>query len=212
IPLVLGLGLTALLRGALAWIQHIQLARLETRLALTHMTRFFWHVLRLPMAFYAQRHPGDVNDRVMANDRIARLLSGQLAASAVGMVRIIFFAAIMAAYDAPLAAIGVVLSLLNLVALARMARAREDMARRLAKQQGLLAASAIGGIALIETLKSSGTERDYFRRFAGRLAGYITAEQSLAATSALLQAPPTAPTGLPHPGILVLRGPPRVAP
>lgn len=205
-PLVLGLGLTAVLRGALAWMQHIRLARFETKLALTQMTRFFWHVLRLPMAFYSQRHPGDINDRVMANDRIARLLSGELAVNAVGLVRIVFFAVIMAAYDAPLAAIGVVLSLLNLVALVRMARAREDMSRRLAKQKGLLAAAAIGGIALIETLKSSGAEHEYFRRFAGRLAGYITAEQSLSVTSSLLQALPIALSGLTNAAILGLGG------
>jgi ABC-type bacteriocin/lantibiotic exporter with double-glycine peptidase domain len=76
IPLALGLALTALLRGALAWMQRIQLARLETKLALTQTTRFFWHVLRLPMAFYSQRHPGDVNARVMANDRLATLHGG----------------------------------------------------------------------------------------------------------------------------------------
>jgi NHLM bacteriocin system ABC transporter peptidase/ATP-binding protein len=206
IPLAIGLGVTALLRGALAWMQRIQLARLETKLALTQMTRFFWHVLRLPMAFYSQRHPGDVNNRVMANDRIATLLSGELAVNAVGLMRIVFFAAIMAAYDASLAAIGIVLSLLNLIALIGAARAREDMSRRLAKQRGLLAATTVGGIALIETLKSSGSERDYFRRFAGRLAGYISAEQSLSVTSALLQALPTALTGLTNAAILGLGG------
>jgi NHLM bacteriocin system ABC transporter peptidase/ATP-binding protein len=206
IPLAIGLGLTAILRGALTWMQHIQLARFETKLALSQMTRFFWHVLRLPMVFYSQRHPGDVNSRVMANDRIARFLSGELAVNAVGLVRIVFFAAIMVAYDASLAAIGVALSLLNLVALIGAARAREDMSRRLAKQQGLLAATAIGGIALIETLKSSSTERDYFRRFAGRLANYISAEQSLSVTSSLLQVLPTTLTGLTNAAILGLGG------
>lgn len=206
IPLAIGLGLTAALRGVLAWMQRIVLARLETKLALTQMTRFFWHVLRLPMVFYSQRHPGDINDRVMANDRIATLLSGELAVNAVGLMRIVFFAAIMAAYEPSLAAIGVALSLLNLVALIYAARAREDMSRRLAKQQGLLAAAAIGGIALIETLKSSGSERDYFRRFAGRLAGYVTTEQSLSMTSALLQVLPTVLTGLTNAAILGLGG------
>jgi NHLM bacteriocin system ABC transporter peptidase/ATP-binding protein len=206
IPLAIGLGLTAILRGALAWMQQIQLARLETRLALTQMTGFFWHVLRLPMAFYSQRHPGDVNNRVMANDRIARLLSGELAVNMAGLVRVVFFAAVMVAYDAGLAAIGIVLSLVNLAALIYAARAREDMSRSLAKQQGLLAATAIGGIALIETLKSSGTERDYFRRFVGELAGYISAQQSLSFTSSLLQTLPTALTGLTNAAILGLGG------
>ncbi len=206
VPLALGLGVTAILRGALAWMQRIQFARLETKLALTQTTRFFWHVLRLPMAFYSQRHPGDVNDRVMANDRIATLLSGELAVNAVGLMRIVFFAAVMAAYDLSLATIGVALSLLNLLALLYAARARADMARRLAKQQGLLAATAIGGIALIETLKSNGGERDYFRRFAARLAAFIATEQSLSTSSSLLQVLPTLLTGLTNAAILGFGG------
>ena len=164
IPLVLGLSVTAILRGALAWMQQIQLARLESKLALTQMTRFFWHVMRLPMVFYTQRHPGDINNRVMANDRLARLLSGDLAVNAVGLVRIVFFSAIMVAYDATLAAICIVLSLLNLAALIYAAQMREDMSRRLARQQGLLGATAMGGIALIETLKAERRRTDYSRR------------------------------------------------
>jgi NHLM bacteriocin system ABC transporter peptidase/ATP-binding protein len=206
IPLAIGLACTAVLRGALAWMQQIQLARFETKLAMTHMTRFFWHALRLPMVFYGQRHPGDVNNRVMANDRLARLLSGELAVNMVGLVRIVFFAAIMVAYDPSLAAIGIALSLLNLVVLIFVARAREDMSRRLAKQQGLLAATAIGGIALIETLKASGAEHDYFRRFAGQLAGYISAQQSLSVTSSWLQVLPATLSGLTSAAILGLGG------
>ena len=167
IPLVLGLSVTAILRGALAWMQQIQLARLESKLALTQMTRFFWHVMRLPMVFYTQRHPGDINNRVMANDRLARLLSGDLAVDAVGLVRIVFFSAIMVAYDATLAAICIVLSLLNLAALIYAAGMREDMSRRLARQQGLLGATAMGGIALIETLKASGADATIFDASSG---------------------------------------------
>lgn len=206
IPLAIGLGFTALLRGALAWIQQIQLARLEIKLALTQMTSFFWYLLRLPMAFYSQRHPGDINDRIMANDRLARLFSSELVVNLVGLVRVFFFAAAMAAYDVSLAAIGIVLSLLNLAALTCATRAREDVSRRLAKQQGLLSATAVAGIALIETLKSSGTERNYFRRFVGQLAGYISAEQSLSVTSSFLQVLPTTLTGLTNAAILGLGG------
>jgi NHLM bacteriocin system ABC transporter peptidase/ATP-binding protein len=206
IPVAIGLSLTAIFRGALAWMQQIQLARLESKLALTQMTGFFWHVMRLPMVFYTQRHPGDVNNRVMANDRLARLLSGELAVNAVGLVRIVFFSAVMMAYDAGLAVICVVLSFVNLAALLYAARVREDTSRRLARQQSLLASNAVGGIALIETLKAGGLERDYFRRFAGLLAGYISTEQTLSTTSSLLQVLPTALTGLTKAAVLGLGG------
>jgi NHLM bacteriocin system ABC transporter peptidase/ATP-binding protein len=206
IPLVIGLAITALLRGALAWLQQIQLARLESKLALTQMTRFFWHVLRLHMAFFSQRHPGDINYRVMANDRLAALLSGEFAVHAAGLLRIIFFAAVMFAYDAGLAAVGVALSLLNLVVLMFVARQNEDMSHALARERGLLQATAVGGIALIETLKASGTEPDYFRRFTGQLATYVNVQQALAVRSSFLQVLPSALNGLTKAAILGMGG------
>ncbi len=206
VPLAIGLGVTAILRGVLTWIQQMQLAKLETKLALTQMTRFFWHVLRLPMTFYSQRHPGDINDRVTANDRVARLLSGDLAVNVVGLIRIVFFGAIMVAYDAALAGVCIAVFLLNMAALIYATRSRENISRRLARQQGLLAGTAIGGIALIETLKASGAESGYFRRFVGQLAGYISAQQSLSSTSVWLQVLPTALMGLTNAAILGMGG------
>ncbi|HEX5454133.1 MAG TPA: NHLP family bacteriocin export ABC transporter peptidase/permease/ATPase subunit [Stellaceae bacterium] len=206
IPLLIGLGLTAALRASLTWIQQSQLAKLEMRLSLLQTTRFFWHVLRLPMVFYSQRHPGDVNSRVMANERVAKLLSGGLTVNAVGLLRLGFYAAVMAAYDLRLMLIGVALSGLNIVALRVVARVREDGSRRLAKQQGLLAAASMGGIALIETLKSNGTERDYFQRFVGILANYVSAEQSLSVTSNLVNLLPGVLSGLTTAAILGLGG------
>jgi NHLM bacteriocin system ABC transporter peptidase/ATP-binding protein len=206
VPLVIGLAITAVLRGALAWLQQMQLARLETKLALTQMTRFFWHVLRLDMVFYSQRHPGDVSYRVMANDRLAALLSGELAVHVAGMLRLVFFAAVMFAYDAGLAAVGVALSLLNLVALLFTARQNQDMSQSLARERGLMQSTAVGGIALIETLKASGTEPDYFRRFAGQLAAYVNVQQALSVKSSFLQLLPSALNGLTKAAILGLGG------
>ncbi len=206
IPLVIGLAITAVLRGVLAWLQQIQLARLESKLALTQMTRFFWHVLRLDMAFYSQRHPGDISYRVMANDRLAALLSGEFAVHAAGLLRIAFFAVVMFAYDAGLAAIAIALSLLNLVALVFVARQNEDMSHGLARERSLLQGTAVGGIALIETLKASGTEPDYFRRFTGQLAGYINMQQGIAVKSSLLQLLPSALNGITKAAILGMGG------
>jgi NHLM bacteriocin system ABC transporter peptidase/ATP-binding protein len=206
IPLVIGLAITAVLRGVLAWLQQIQLARLESKLALTQMTRFFWHVLRLDMAFYSQRHPGDISYRVMANDRLAALLSGELAVHAAGLLRIVFFAVVMFAYDASLAAIAIALSLLNLVALLFVARQNEDMSHGLARERSLLQSTAVGGIALIETLKASGTEPDYFRRFTGQLAGYVNMQQGIAVKSSLLQLLPSALNGITKAVILGMGG------
>jgi ABC-type bacteriocin/lantibiotic exporter with double-glycine peptidase domain len=52
-PLLIGMGLTALLRAALTWLQGRYLLRFETKLALTSSARFFHHVFRLPVDFFS---------------------------------------------------------------------------------------------------------------------------------------------------------------
>jgi hypothetical protein len=37
-------------------------------------SRFIWHVLCPPIAFFSQRHAGDVTSRVAVNEEVARLL------------------------------------------------------------------------------------------------------------------------------------------
>ncbi len=81
------------------------------------VSRFLWHVMALPVEFFTQRHAGDIATRVGANEQIGRLLSSGVAANALNLTSIIFFAAAMAIYDLPLAAIGVGMSLANVLAL-----------------------------------------------------------------------------------------------
>src|SRR3546814_14189820 len=76
-PLLIGMGLTAILRGLLTWLQQIYLSRLELKLALQGSAQFLWHVLRLPVDFFNQRFPADIGDRVPANDRSEELRVGK---------------------------------------------------------------------------------------------------------------------------------------
>mgnify|MGYP006280230693 CR=1 FL=1 len=55
VPLLLGMALTAVLRGAFTFLQQTYLLRLEMRLALSSSNTFVWHVLRLPIEFFNQR-------------------------------------------------------------------------------------------------------------------------------------------------------------
>ncbi len=73
-PLLLAMGLAVAILGALTWLQHRYLLRLETRFAVSTSSQFLWHVLHLPMRFFTQRFAGDIGSRVAINDRIAHLL------------------------------------------------------------------------------------------------------------------------------------------
>lgn len=178
-PLLLAMGITAIVRAILTWIQQAYLLRLQTRLALSAASRFLWHVLRLPAEFFTQRYAGDIASRVAANDRVAQLLSGSLATNMVNAVQIVFFAVVMLFYDVVLTLIGVAMALVNVFALRVVARLREDASRRLLQDQGKLMAAAMNGLQTIESLKASGAESDFFARWAGYQAKVVDTQQHL---------------------------------
>jgi ABC-type bacteriocin/lantibiotic exporter with double-glycine peptidase domain len=53
-------------------------------LAVGSSSRFLWHVLRLPSEFFQPAPPADISSRVGINDRVAQLLSRELATQAAG--------------------------------------------------------------------------------------------------------------------------------
>ena len=196
IPLLLGMALTALVRAILTLVRQSLLLRLQTKLSVVMVSRFLWHVMALPVEFFTQRHAGDIANRVGANEQIGRLLSSGVAANALNLTSIVFFAAAMAIYDLPLAAIGVGMTLANVLALKLIGGRREDLSRSLALEQGKLVGSTVSAVRSIETLKASGLEDEAFGQWAGIQAKALNAEQELGASSIFLDMLPTLFTGL----------------
>jgi len=189
-PLLLGMGITATLLGLLTWLQQSYLLRLETRMAVAGSSRFLWHVLRLPVEFFTQRFAGDVSSRVAINDRVAQLLSRDLATHCVGALMIVFFAVVMFQYDALLTVISIVVVSINVAALRYVSRKRVDGNRRLLQERGKLNGTAIGGLQTIETLKATGGESDLFARWSGYQAKVVNNRQELERYTQVLDAIP----------------------
>jgi NHLM bacteriocin system ABC transporter peptidase/ATP-binding protein len=206
VPLLIGMGATALFRAAVTALQQSLLLRLETKLAVVMVSRFLWHLLSLPMDFFAQRHAGDIATRVSTNEQIARLLSGGVASNLLNLTSLFFFAIAMAAYDILLASIVVGMSLLNMLVLKVISRRREDLSRSLALERGKLVGSTIGAIRTIETLKANGLEDEAFAHWAGIHAKALNSDQQLGASSNLLEMFPTLLSGLTVAAVLGLGG------
>jgi NHLM bacteriocin system ABC transporter peptidase/ATP-binding protein len=154
------------------------------------------HVLRLPMEFFTQRYGGEIGGRVEINDRIAHLLSGELATALLNMFTAAFFIALMLYYDLLLTVVGLGIAGLNVLALRFVARYRRDGYQRLLQERAKLLGTSLAGLQTVETLKATGSESDFFARWAGHLAKVLTADQALGLSTLLLAAVPPFLTAL----------------
>lgn len=205
-PLLAGLALTAVARATLTWLREECLIRLETRLSVAQSSRFLWHVLRLPKRFFDARRAGDIAGRIGLNDRLASLLSGRLASTLLDLLTVVFFAALMFDYDAELAAIAVALAAANLLALRLAGRHRTEQGQALLHLRGKLDGVEAEGLQMVETLKATGGESDFFARWAGHHANVMDAEQRMAVSGYALSIVPGLLSGLGVAAVLGLGG------
>jgi NHLM bacteriocin system ABC transporter peptidase/ATP-binding protein len=205
-PLLVGMVITALLRGTVNHLQEHSLSRLQSSLAITNASRFLWHILRLPVEFYAQRYGGEVSGRVAMNERAAEFLAQQLAPRAIDAMMVVFFGALMFSYDTvlPLVGIAAVSALAGLTVLVN--RKRVDGNRRLLSEEGKATGVLMGGLANIETLKASAGESDLFARWAGYQAKFINSSQQLSTLTQAFLISPTLIISITNVAVLALGG------
>ena len=178
-PLLLVMTAVLIINSTLVYLQQYYLLKLETKLALTTSSKFLWHVFHLPISFFTQRYSGEIGNRVSLNDKVAKLLSGDLANAVLNVIIILFYALLMFSYDVPLTLIGIGMAGLNVIALKYVSRARKDGSRVLSNETGKLLGTTTSGISMIETLKASGRENDFFTNWIGYLAKVMNAQQQL---------------------------------
>lgn len=205
-PLLLAMVLVIVLKAVLTFLQQHVLLQIETKLSLISSSRFLWHVLHLPMEFFSQRYSGEVTSRVQLNDRLASLLSGDLASSLANILFIGIYAAVMLRYDKVLTAIGIVAAVINLAFLQFISRKRKDSNVRLLQEKGKLIGVSMSALQMIETVKSTGSENDYFSRWAGYQAKVVNAEQAFGVSSHVLSSMPVLLTALTSVAVLSVGG------
>jgi NHLM bacteriocin system ABC transporter peptidase/ATP-binding protein len=189
-PLLLAMGGTAVVRMALTWIQQYYLLRMETKLSISMSFKFLNHVMKLPSNFFFMRYAGDIASRVQSNDKVANLLSGQLANSAISCIMIVFYAGAMLMYDVPLTLIGIGCVVIILYILKKFTRLRVDESRKLQQEIGKQYGVLMSGLSTIEALKASGREDEFFENWAGHQAKSVNSQQQLSVFSAWLNTAP----------------------
>lgn len=205
-PLLLGMLVTTLIQGFLFSQQRRFLRQLQIKLAASMSSRFFWHLLKLPVGFYTQRFPGEIGGRVKLNDKVAQAISGQMAETIINVAITIIYVLVMFAYNWLLAAIALILAIVNIVVLLRAGGWLEERYMQLDKDWGKTEGVAIAGIQSIETLKASALESDFFARWAGYFTKTVNTYRDMAVVSEMLQVLPVFLTALTTTLVLAVGG------
>lgn len=165
--LITVLSVLALFYCIVSFVNAVYLLKIRGKFEAVASTRFFWHLLHLPVEFYAQRYVGDLQQRQMANEQIAMTVVQQLAPAAMNLVLIVLYLVVMVVYSAPLALVGVVTVVLNALLARYISKKRMNIMRQQVRDAGKLSATTIAGIDMIETIKASAAEEGYFERWSG---------------------------------------------
>jgi len=181
IPLLIVMTITMIIQVLIMWLQKKYLLRMHTHLALFQSSKFLWHLFRLPIQFFQQRYAGDIANRVMINDKVASVLSGNLATTVISLFMVVFYAVLLFSYNVKLTLIGICMAGLNILVLKSSSRPRNDGNQKVLMEDGKLFGVSVNGLQSIETLKATGCELDFFAKWAGHQAKAINAREKLAA-------------------------------
>ncbi|WP_432148897.1 NHLP family bacteriocin export ABC transporter peptidase/permease/ATPase subunit [Streptomyces sp. bgisy029] len=185
-PLFASMAAMVVLTAVLTGLQQANLLRGRIISSTLGSARFLRHLLRLPVTFFAQRSPADLVQRLQSNDSVAETLARDLAAAGVDGVVVILYALLMWTYDPQLTVVGVLIALLNIVAMRVVIRLRAAHTQKLRADTARLTNTSYTGLQLIETMKATGGEDGYFRRWAGQHATTLEEQQRLGVPSAVL--------------------------
>ena len=174
----------------LSLFQQRVLLRLQMRLSIRMSAGFLWHLLRLPVRFFDAWSPGGLVTRVQLNFQVAQLLSGQLATSGIALLSMAFFAVVLLVLNTTLALVAFAVAFFNVVMLVTVSRARITVNQNLQQTLVRLSGTTFMGIAMIDDIKATGAENDYFSRWSGTQARTVNVEQQLGfLTQSLLVVP-----------------------
>ena len=204
LPFIGIVGLVTLLQIVVAAIQGIFTLRINGKMAVISSSSFMWKILRLPMEFFSQRMAGDIQTRQAANATIASMLVNTISPLAISTAMMVFYLVIMLRYSPILTLVGLVSVGLNLFMSRLISNQRVNITRVMMRDNGKLAAATVSGIQMIETIKASGAENGYFRKWGDYQASVNAQEVRFSRLDQYLGIIPTFVTALANALVLVI--------
>ena len=166
-PFIGLMGLLCVIQLIVEWARTVFSLKINGKMAAVGSTSFMWKVLRLPMDFFSQRMAGDIIQRQSTNASIAGALVETIAPLALNTIMMLFYLFLMVKHSLLMTMIGFASIFINVLTAQYMSARRVNMMRVQLRDEGKLASATVAGISMTETIKASGAENGFFRKWAG---------------------------------------------
>ena len=177
---MLAMTISFVICGVMNWLRAVILTRWQQRLTLSDSSKFFRHLLKLPMSFFHQRYAAEVASRVSFNASVAGVLSGSAATAVLDFFVAIFFLVLLFQYNVTLTLIGIFFSLINTAIFFAMRQKLTDAMMKIQQDSGKEYGVAMNGLSMIDSIKANGTESDFFTKWAGYRSKVLLGSQETA--------------------------------
>ena len=192
----LAMTVSFVLSGIMTWLRAVVLTQWQRKLTLADSSSYFWHLLKLPMQFFHQRYAAEVAGRVGFNQSIAGVLSGPAATAVLDFFVAVFYLLLLLQYNVALTLIGVAFSSVEIALFFAMRRHLTDLNMRIQQDAGKAYGVAMNGLRMIETIKASGDEADFFTKWSGYQTKVLMASQETALWAMSVKLLPTLLAGV----------------
>ncbi len=173
-PFILVMALLCIFQIIVEWARTIYTLKIDGKMAIEGNASFMWKILKLPVEFFSQRLTGDILQRQGTNASIAGTLVGTVAPLALNTMMMVFYLVIMLRYSPLMTLLGLFSLVLNLIVARYMSEKRVNLTRVQMRDSGKLASATMAGISMAETIKASGAEAGFFRKWSGYQASVNT--------------------------------------
>ncbi len=167
LPFIFIMAIMAVIQIGVEWVRVVNSLKIDGKMAVENNAGYMWKVLHLPMEFFSQRWVGDILHRQDANAQISGTLVKTVAPLVLNALMLVFYLAVMLNYSVPMTMVGMTALLLNILAARYTTEKRINLSRVQLRDESRLAGATLAGISMTETIKSSGAEEGFFKKWSG---------------------------------------------
>lgn len=161
------MAVLAVMQISAVLIKEIYSLKINGKMAVSGSAAYMWKVLSLPIEFFSQRMPVDIQARKNTNAEISSALVNTFIPLVLNIFMMILYFLIMISQSVILTAVGMSALAINVIVARIISKKNENISRIMQRDREKLDAAAFSGIEMIETIKAGGAENSFWERWTG---------------------------------------------